>query len=296
MKTSIRRAFTLVELLVVIAIIGILIGMLLPAVQAAREVARRSACLTHLSQLGVALASYESAQGVLPPGTTDPAGPIHNVPNGNHISWLVHLLPHIEEGVTYKHIDLSLGAYHPKNAAAAAIPIALFLCPSDYSNRSWQSGVGVAVSNYAGCHHDVEAPIDQNNHGVLFLNSHITDQDIPKGRTHTIFVGEKLGGDDDLGWMSGTRATLRNAGTAINTERARHGYRAPAAPPASQTATKGSDLIVGGFASCHGAGANFLFGDGNVRFVHEDISLSVLQQLARRADDKLLTSGPTRGE
>ena len=72
------------------------------------------------------------------------------------------------------------------------------------------------ASNYAGCHHDVEAPIDADNHGVLFLNSHISGDDIPDGAAHTIFIGEKIVADDDLGWMSGTRATLRNTGLRIN--------------------------------------------------------------------------------
>jgi len=210
-----RNGFTLVELLVVIAIIGILIALLLPAIQAAREAARRATCLNNLSQLGVALQNYQAAHEVLPSGVVEPKGPIRNVPQGYHLGWLVQTLPYIEEEVTFKHVDLSVGVYHKNNDPVRGIPIALFQCPS-YVGEVRLEDAGAWVSNYAGCHHDVEAPIDEDNHGVLFLNSRIGSRDVTDGTTHTIFVGEKLGGSKDLGWMSGTRATLRNTGTPLN--------------------------------------------------------------------------------
>ncbi len=84
-----RTAFTLIELLVVIAIISVLIALLLPAVQAAREAARRVQCVNNLMQLGIALHNYESSYEVLPPGSVNPTGPILNVPKGYHFSWMV---------------------------------------------------------------------------------------------------------------------------------------------------------------------------------------------------------------
>ena len=323
-RPSAPRAFTLVELLVVIAIIGILIALLLPAIQAAREAARRAACINNLNQLGVALNNYESAHGVLPPGTIDKQGPIHNVPQGYHIGWLVQLLPYIEEGVTYKNVDFSVGAYDKKNAAARSVGIALFVCPSFAGSTRIQprdatgavvpapidpaTGAelgpppgSVCVSTYAGCHNDVEAPIDANNNGVLFLNSHISQRDVTDGATHTIYVGEKLSGESDLGWMSGTRATLRNAGTAINmTGEDSIGvvaWQSPTSAPGEPSKpAAAADLFVGGFGSGHPSVCNFLFGDGAVHSIQKDIALSVLQQLANRADGKLLTQGPTRNE
>ena len=90
-----------------------------------------------------------------------------------------------------------------------------FICPSEVVDD-------LPASNYAGCHHDVEAPIDADNHGVLFLNSHVSSDDIPDGAGHTIFMGEKIVTAGDLGWTSGTRATLRNTGPCgINTSRRR---------------------------------------------------------------------------
>jgi prepilin-type processing-associated H-X9-DG protein len=280
----------------VITIIGILISLLLPAVQAAREAARRAQCLNNMSQLGIALQNYESAHDVLPPGTIDKQGPIPNLPKGYEMSWLVQLLPYIEEGNTFKHIDFSAGAYDPKNASVRAIGISLFVCPTaglwrngpDGRSLSGPTAATWAVSNYAACHHDVEAPIDVNNMGVMFLNSHIGQKDVTDGTSHTIYVGEKLGDDKDLGWMSGSRATLRNTGSPINNSVARNRKAKSGKPP--------TDLTVGGFESDHAGGCNILFGDGRATFLGEGIDQKVLEQLGNRADGQLIQSGPTRGD
>lgn len=283
-----RHGFTLVELLIVIAVIGILMGMALPAVQSLREVARRTTCASHLNQLGIALQNYESAYGVLPPGSIDKQGPIHNVPQGYHVSWIVHLLPYVDETVTYKHVDFNAGVYDKYNAAVRAISISLFLCPTLGDPRPRDVSATVAVTTYAGCHNDVETPIDTTNHGALFLNSHVSQRDVTDGTANTIYVGEKLVEDGDLGWMSGTRATLRNAGLAPDNRTPRPAPPGAARPP--------NDQYVGGFGSRHAGVCNFLFGDGGVRLLSNDTALDVLQQLAHRADGKLLTKGPTRAE
>lgn len=146
------------------------------------------------------------------------------------------------------------------------------------------------LSNYAACHNDLEAPIDVTNTGVMYLNSHISQKDVTDGTSHTIYVGEKLGDTRDLGWMSGTRATLRNTGTQINDRFSQDRNQVNGTPQAPT-----NDLIVGGFASRHSSGCNMLFGDGRIMFVIEHNELTVLQQLGSRADGKLLESGPTRG-
>ena len=189
------------------------------------------------------------------------------------------------------------------------------LCPS-YPGASVVGGPAndhiAGLSNYAGCHHDVESPIDENNNGVLFLNSHIRDKDVTDGLAHTIYIGEKLGSQWDLGWMSGTRATLRNSGTAINQTPWDEGSRnnANARSPLADLvdgADKCGNAVSGPFGDAVSAAkdarrrrcrgdtgrladqcrrsqgrrfrllssdiTNFLFGDGAVESVADDIDL-----------------------
>ena len=119
MKYRNRHAFTLVELLVVIAIIGILVALLLPAVQAAREAARRLSCTNNLTQLILAVQNYEGAFHVYPSGTSAEKGPILNVAEGKHHNWLIRVLPYFEETNTYNHVDFLVGVYHENNAPVA---------------------------------------------------------------------------------------------------------------------------------------------------------------------------------
>lgn len=285
MKYKQHKAFTLVELLVVIAIIGILVALLLPAVQAAREAARRTQCMNNLTQLALAVQNYEMAFRVYPPGTIDEKGPIVDKPEGYHHNWLVHLLPYMEEKNTYDHIDFDVGVYHENNAEVRQVQISSHLCPSD---PGWGKN---SISTYAGVHHDLDQPIDVDNNGVFFLNSAIRYDQVSDGTTHTIFIGERMADrqqqNQDLGWMSGTRWTLRNTGEGIDVSRRRM-RQSRQGRPAGDGAT-GGDVVVGGFASYHPGGANFAFGDGHVGFLSGTTKLEVLQQYAHRADGKLLT-------
>src|SRR5262249_15410095 len=125
-----RRAFTLVELLVVISIMGVLIGLLLPAIQSARESARRAQCLSHLKQIGIGLQSHLAAKGVFPPaylGDPNASGSTNGVtyPDGNGngpsgFAWGALILPYIEEQTLYDRFNFRLPCWAPQNAAAAA--------------------------------------------------------------------------------------------------------------------------------------------------------------------------------
>jgi prepilin-type N-terminal cleavage/methylation domain-containing protein len=167
-----RTGFTLVELLVVIAIIGVLVALLLPAVQAAREAARRAQCTNNLKQIGLGLANYESGLGQLPTqfAPYDEAGV-----DGNGISWMVQILPFIEQQSLFGSIDSTgkmsarEGMIRQQNYPALETPIDVYFCPSDPLEETtvddaWQAtGIPLGVTNYAG----VLGPHDLGN-GSIF--------------------------------------------------------------------------------------------------------------------------------
>lgn len=218
-----RSAFTLVELLVVIAIIGILVGLLLPAVQAAREAARRASCGNNLMQYGVALNNYDMAHRKLPPGTVDAKGPIVHLPIGFHHNWIIQILPMMEQQAAYKKLDHSQSIYAKVNFPVRSHSFSGLKCPSD--------NFTMGFTNYAGVHDSREVPIDNTNNGCLYLNSSVRVSDIFDGTSSTLLVGEKLIDETELGWASGTRASLRNAGSTINVGRTRGGWGMGGLPP-----------------------------------------------------------------
>jgi prepilin-type N-terminal cleavage/methylation domain-containing protein len=277
-----HRGFTLIELLVVIAIIGILIALLLPAVQAAREAARRTACLNNLTQLGLANHSYEFHFEHLPPGVTNEDGPIRNEAKGTHISWIVEILPYLEQNALARKFERAAGAYGPANAPVRAAQMQTLQCPSDpvpFLNKANT----VARSAYAGCHHDVEAPIAEDNHGLLFLNSKVRYADIFDGSSMTLLIGECLNGQEGLGWVSGTRATLRNT-SSIKAG----GPYLPGTPEAAALDDTSGSLVVGGFGSYHPGGINIELADGSTKFISQNTDPQVLKQLGNRADGEIM--------
>ena len=275
-----RKAFTLVELLVVIAIIGVLVGLLLPAVQAAREAARRMSCANNMVQVSLAIHHHEFNMEHLPSGVTDPQGPIRSEEDGGkHISWMTHILPYIEQQNAFEQFNFELTAYDQANEAVRYSQVPPFRCPSNpfMPSSTGPQGGTLGTSDYAGCHHDSETPIDEDNNGLFYRNSETRFSEVTDGLSHTIMIGEHKGDADELGWVSGTRATLRNTGAFKDFE------------PWDEQRKQRKPLDVGGFDSWHQGGGHFALADGAIVFLTHSIDPPLYQQLAHRADGKLIT-------
>jgi len=313
-----RKGFTLVELLVVIAIIGVLIGMTLPAVQAMRELARRSTCQQNLIQIGFGLAAYHGRHLHYPVGTLNPTGPIRSIAEGYHHNWISGLLPHLDAQVVADNIDSQQSVYAPANDPVRFLTLPPLLCPS-------AANVLPYSTCYAGIHHSAEAAIDEDNDGVFVLNRPTSNNDITDGLSYTLFVAEKISSPQfELGWISGTRSSLRNAGHAINSLSGNLPLRqrptlavqddwgmmmgdeelmeideatgelqaiAKVDPPKPATTDASGDpnfpFFVGGIQSNHPGGAYTLMGGGQVVFRSDSTDLVVLKQLANKADGEL---------
>jgi len=156
---SSQPAFTLVELLVVIAIIGVLVALLLPAVQSAREAARRAQCLNHLKQIGLALHNYESTHKILPPSIQFWNGDDSRTSDNMRANWIIMVLPFMEQQPLYDKFDFNVTISHSNNSDERGTFIKSLLCPSDPYNRKkfkgTTSGEGDnwARGNYAASGH-----------------------------------------------------------------------------------------------------------------------------------------------
>jgi len=278
-----RCGFTLIELLVVIAIIAVLIALLLPAVQQAREAARRTDCKNKLAQINLAIHNYEMAFETLPPGCVNPTGPIDAKPEGYHMSWTVQILPYLEQQTLFEHFNFKQSVYD-QHEDVKKVSISMYRCPSE-PNSDLQGG---HPSNYAGNQGGEETPIDVKNGGLLFLNSRVLMRDIRDGSSNTILVGEKRVVNNEPFWASGTRSTLRNTGAHPNADyRQRNGNWSEIARGQAPEAF-GNSTHVGSFGSYHVGGAQVGFADGAVRFISENIDAELYSRLGHRADGKLL--------
>ena len=298
---KVARGFTLIEMLVTIAIIAVLIALLLPAVQQAREAARRTQCKNNLMQIGLALNNYLMAHTVLPAGTQNASGPIQSIEGGGyHMSWLTQILPYLDQQNAFHQIDFTRSVYDAANTPVRMHRVGLLVCPSD----PLRAAAGpIPPTTYCGIHNDVEAPIDVNQNGVLFLNSAIRYEDIKDGSSNTMFVVEaQADARSQLGWISGTRSSLRNAvivrtekpiadGAAEKSEFAMHAeFGNTSSSPTPKTAP--AELLndpnyVGGAYSPHFSGFHLLLGDGSVRFASKSMNPKIFRNLAHRSDGEL---------
>jgi prepilin-type N-terminal cleavage/methylation domain-containing protein/prepilin-type processing-associated H-X9-DG protein len=294
-----RRAFTLVEVLVVITIIGVLVALLLPAVQSARDAARRAQCANNLKQIGLALLNYESRQ------KTFPSGYVSNFESdgddtGPGWGWCSFILPEMEEGAIYRAIHFDRTIEDPINGVRVA-NVAGFFCPTDDAKRVWQAKsrdaqgnpialiCEVAASNYVGMYGTTEPGVDGD--GIFFRNSRIDLKDITDGSSNTISVGERAHQLGNATWVgSVTNAILfpDDSNTVARPEAEESsgmvlGHAGEGVGPGAV----GSD--VNQFYSLHGDGANFLFADGHATFLPSSMDLVVYKALATRAGGETIT-------
>ena len=285
-----KRGFTLVELLVVIAIIGILIALLLPAVQAAREAARRSQCGNNLKQIGLGLLGYESNHGRFPPGRVgcdNNATRCPNVLQRVGTSAFVCILPFMEQQGVYDMFDFRDGPwgytttwYQGTNAEAIRQRIAAYVCPSDTSNEfadtpkigptAYDIGTRkAAVGSYALCSGSTSyAALDKIKHdsdGVFYYLKGHPLRDLSDGTTNTMLVGEVV----DASTPEGTNIWSR-AVRYMDCQRSTYN---PLNHPVgfSPGVNLYNMTCNGAFGSRHPGGAQFVFGDGHVAFLVDNI-------------------------
>lgn len=210
-----RAAFTLVELLVVIAIIGILVGLLLPAVQQVREAARRTSCTNNLKQLSLALHNYEAAFKRMPPGYLhrfDPAGSGANVKG---FGWGSMILPQLEQGGIFDELNFSFPAFDEINRQPRERFIPTFLCPSDtYSFNKFiiRDDSSVPAERYASASYaaswgpstptvNLDTAPNQSR-GVFYRNSNTRFRDVLDGLSTTLAIGERTNGPIPLSQLA----------------------------------------------------------------------------------------------
>jgi prepilin-type N-terminal cleavage/methylation domain-containing protein/prepilin-type processing-associated H-X9-DG protein len=284
-----RSGFTLVELLVVIAIIGILIALLLPAVQAAREAARRMQCNNNLRQMGLAFHAYHDAVGVFP-AIPD----ISDTDDGNWLGWEVDLLPYYEQGSLLEQVDLvSYPNGTPQNIALARrIVPACQQCPSSEEYLNW-SGIGSSYASIMGSgafrgtkYQDRPEGWcgDCSADGIMAPGITRRVRDITDGTSNTLALGERLYWRG--GWLlslvtSGNHRCVlhaKNIRYSINSDPNQVGYYwGDADAPAG--AAKCVEYNDTWFGSSHPGGANFMMADGSTHFFNEMIEFSLFADL-----------------
>ena len=280
-----NRGFTLIELLVVIAIIAILIALLLPAVQQAREAARRSECKNNLKQMGLAIHNYHDTYRILPPGFNVDLVVANGASGNGGLGWSGSILPGIDQANLYNTLDFNADCGTGANEDACATYLSAYRCPSDttVSHRN-HDGIDARVpTSYLACFSgtrgsDSEANVTDAD-GLFFLNSSIRMRDITDGTSNTIGVGECVNNFDEFKDHFYIGST--SIGGWDGAPREYSEYVASTDVPMNTT----NEVA---FGSMHVGGAQFLLMDGSVRFLSENMSRTIYSYLGSRADGEVI--------
>lgn len=306
-----RRGFTLVELLVVIAIIGLLVALLLPAVQAAREAGRRVQCMDNLKQMGLALHSYHDSNKLFPFGGAGIAG-LGNPLAQQHrcLSWSAAILPGLEQQALYNSINQAEQYLHADNLAAGQHVLEVFLCPTAANGElrkpngdTPSSTAEYAITNYGGnwgeralrCH---PATNCQNNYGggsgeagfgrgVLLMGyeRQVGIRDVTDGTSHTAIVGEAPDGLHSI-WIGHKNVFDQSAPLSAHTSQPTDWQSCHP----SLGSKNGRFCDFGQeFGSYHPTGCQFLLVDGSVRVVAVSIDPKSLAALLSRRGGETVT-------
>lgn len=277
-----RDAFTLVELLVVITIIGILIALLLPAVQSAREAARRLHCTNNFKQLGLGILSYESTFGIFPPPSVRDYTENGTTHEFKEHGLLTFILPFIEQQAIYDKYDWEVDWDNGPNDAATENDIAVFVCPSAPGGRQW-------ISDYAAnVKVNIKTALIDNGHVADRSNWHNLFQPIKYGATSTADVRDGLSNSfmlfEDAGrpqrWFDGKLESGTTSGARWADDAADYWIHTvcPAGSGQMMNCNNCNDTY-----SFHSGGCNHLYGDGSVHFVSDSINAETYISLFTRA-------------
>ncbi|NBR07952.1 MAG: DUF1559 domain-containing protein [Planctomycetes bacterium] len=310
-----KKGFTLIELLVVIAIIGILIGLLLPAIQKVREAASRTRCLNNLKQIGLALHGYHDVNVKLPPGQSPWTNPVTGLDVWNVTpfegcwSFLAYILPFMEQEAIYKkakdYASSAATAYSWNNPVCAQ-QMKIFNCPADargvlaITAAAAGTSVDQSLTGYLGNAGTTSASYD----GVLFMGSKIRFNDISDGLSNTFFVGERPPNSNlEFGWWfaaygydgKGNGDCVMTSNDLAIANYFIANYSAPPNKPCNGTAAQKIGLQSGTpevgcdaahYWSFHNGGSMFLMGDGSTRLILNS-SNSLIGALSTRAGGEL---------